>query len=139
MNRKEFVINLGKGVALITFAGCLDSCSKNDPTSPNPPQNVDFSLDLTASENSALNSVGGYVYRSGVIVANLGSNIFAAVSQACTHQGFTLIYQQSNNRFHCNNHGSNFSTSGSVINGPATNSLKKYNAQLNGNVLHVFS
>jgi cytochrome b6-f complex iron-sulfur subunit len=89
--------------------------------------------------NSALNTTGGYVYNQGIIIARTGTDTFAAVSAACTHQGTTLIYQSNGNRFHCNNHGSNFSTDGNVINGPAAAPLTAYKTQLTGNSLHITS
>lgn len=140
MNRKEFLLNIGKGAALISLSGCLEYCGKDsNPSVPGAPQNVDFTLDLGSSGNSDINTPGGYIYNQGIIIARTGANSFAAVSQACTHQGTTLIFQLSQNRFHCNNHGSNFNTNGTVINGPASSPLTVYKTQLNGNNLRVTS
>lgn len=137
MDRNEFITKLSLGIAIACTANCFSGCSKDDdiPT----PQNVDFTLDLSQSKNAALNSVGESVYMDGVIIARINTNEFAAVSQACTHQGTTVVYENSNTRFHCPNHGSNFDTSGKVNNGPASSSLKKYNTTLNGTLLRVFS
>jgi cytochrome b6-f complex iron-sulfur subunit len=61
-----------------------------------------------------------------LIIARAKDGTFIAVSQACTHQGTTVDFDLSGNRFHCSNHGSNFGLTGSVINGPATSPLKAF-------------
>lgn len=142
MDRKEFLVSLGRGTVAVCATCYLASCGYNTdsgPTAPDPPQNVDFTIDLSQSANQALTNAGGYLVKNGIIIARTGSTTFAAVSAACTHQGFTLVYEQSASRFHCNNHGSNFSTDGTVQNGPATKSLARYNTTLTENNLRVFS
>lgn len=138
MDRKEFLIKFGKGTAAAVAFTCLGGCGESDGITSPPPQNVDFVLDLTESANSSLNNVGGSLLRNGIIIGRISETEFTAVSQACTHQGTTVQFQLSNNRFHCPNHGSNFSLQGNVINGPAASPLKKYNTELNENLLRVF-
>jgi cytochrome b6-f complex iron-sulfur subunit len=121
------------------FASCFSACKKDDGDGKKNTSPVDFTLDLNASSNAALKNNGGYVVTNSVIVARTSSGNYIAVQAACTHQGTTLQYDNSNNRFHCPNHGSNFSTSGAVINGPASSSLTQYNTELNGTSLRVFS
>jgi cytochrome b6-f complex iron-sulfur subunit len=141
MDRKEFLAQLGLTSAAIFMGTCLGGCSKDDGSEnvPTPPTGVDFVINLTESANVALNTAGGYIYRSGIIVARTLSDQFIAVSQACTHQGTTVVFEGANNRFYCNNHGSTFSTTGSVTGGPAGAPLTKYNTALNGSNLRVFS
>jgi cytochrome b6-f complex iron-sulfur subunit len=136
MKRDEFLKQLG-AAALLACAGCgLDSCStQSDPT----PTNVDMTLDLTTSQYSALNTVGGSVASSGIIIVRLSTTEFTALSRSCTHEGTSINYRSSQKDFLCPNHGARFSTTGSVLQGPATRSLAKYNTQLNGNSLRVFS
>ena len=100
---------------------------------------VDFTLDLTQAANASLNSNGGSLLKSGVIVARTSAGNYVAVSSTCTHQGFTLGFDNANTRFHCDNHGSNFNTNGAVINGPATVALKAYLTQLTGTNLRIYS
>ncbi len=138
MDRKEFLASLGMGAAaFVCFAG-LEGCQVNDPVSA-APTNVDFTLDLTGSANNALKSNGGYVYKDGIIVAKTLGGAYVAVYSVCTHAGSTVAYEASSNRFHCPAHGSNFSTTGSVINGPANQPLHQYNTSLTGNLLRVYS
>jgi cytochrome b6-f complex iron-sulfur subunit len=138
MDRKEFLSTLGLGAAALACSYCLSGCKPLD----NPitaPTNVDFTLDLTNSSNASLNKNGGYVYQDGVIVARTSSGSYVAVSQTCTHAGGTVEYMASTNRFYCPNHGSNFATDGSVVNGPASSPLARYTTVLTGTSLRVHS
>ncbi len=140
MKRKEFISVIGKGGIAITVLGCLGGCNQgSNPTSPSTLTNIDFSLNLNETAYSSLNTVGGSVSHQGVLVARIDTNTFDAVAQACNHQGTTIQLELGNHRFHCPNHGSNFDLNGNVINGPATVNLQKFNTELNGTVLRVFS
>ena len=112
----------------------MNSCAEEsvDP-------NVDFTLDLTSSENSALLNTGGSLARQGVIIARISSTEFVALRRACTHEGTDVNYQSTKQNFRCPNHGSEFSKTGAVQIGPATRPLKQYNTELTGNELRVFS
>jgi len=138
MDRKEFLLTLGKGAAIAGIAYCV-GCAANGSDVPTAPNNVDMTLDLSQSANNALNTVGGSIVSNGIIIGRTGTSSFVAVSAACTHQGTTIQFQLNNNRFYCNNHGSTFALDGSVTNGPAARSLTKYNTSLNGNNLRIFS
>jgi cytochrome b6-f complex iron-sulfur subunit len=137
MDRKEFLSLLGISAAAFTVGSCLQNCSKGGVT-PVAPPTVNFNLDLTAPANNALNTLGGYMYSNGVIVAHTNQGAFIAVSQVCPHQGSTVIYQGSINDFFCPSHGSTFAPTGKVVQGPAVDNLKSYSTQLNGNSLHVW-
>lgn len=135
MDRKQFLALVGTSIAAITISNCLEGCKKesNNPQQPT----VDFTLDLTTSANNGLNTNGGYVYNQGVIVARTMSGNYIAVAQACTHAGATVAYRSAQNNFYCNAHGSVFSSSGNVTNGPASFPLKHYTCTLNGTSLRV--
>jgi len=137
MKRNEFLSALGISAGTIIFVPFLTSCSKEvDETIPGG--TLDFTLDLSEPVNAALNTNGGSLYKSGVIVARTATGEYIAVASACTHEGFQIQFESANNRFHCPNHGSNFATNGSVLLGPATRALKTFNTQLNGNSLRVY-
>lgn len=147
MNRQHFFSVLGVSAGTVLFAPFLVSCSKS--SNALPPNNgtgggggLDFTLDLTLSANSALNSNGGSVITGGVIVARTSAGSYIAVASACTHQGYTLAFN-SDNQFHCQNpaagHGSIFASNGSVTNGPAVTALKVYNTSLSGTSLRVYA
>ena len=110
MNRKEFLSAMGLGAAALACSYCLGGCKVND-TGINAPTNVDFTLDLSSPSNASLNSVGGYAYNSGVIVAHATGG-FVALSSACTHQGTTVNYDAASDSFLCPAHGSRFGTNG---------------------------
>jgi cytochrome b6-f complex iron-sulfur subunit len=137
MNREEFLKQIGTA-ALLTCTGCgMFACSSEDMEPA--PSNVDFTLDLTLSQNAALNTTGGSASANGIIIARLSTTEFTALSRACTHEGTGVNYRSSQKDFLCPNHGARFSTTGAVLEGPAKNSLTKYNTELKGTNLRVFS
>jgi cytochrome b6-f complex iron-sulfur subunit len=135
MDRKEFLGLVGKSIFAITLASFLDGCTKNNNTPDQP--TVDFTLDLTNSSYSALKTKGGYIYNQGVIVAKTLTGEYIAVSQACTHQGVSVVYQNSIGGFYCREHGASFSSNGAVTLGPANSNLKSYTCTLSGTSLNV--
>lgn len=138
MERKEFLSLVGKGAGGVLFLSILEACSKNT-ASLTPSGPVDFTLDLTNSQYSSLKTAGGYVYDNGIIVAQTINGNYIAVSAACTHQGTYVQYDTSSNSFYCPSHGSDFSTTGSVLRGPAYIPLTQYKTTLSGNSLRVYS
>lgn len=145
MERKRFFSVLGfsaVSAGMLFLAPVATSCSKDPATTPSGGNNnsVDFTLDLTSPSYTSLNSNGGSIVKDNIIVARTSSGVYVALTSICSHQQFNPIaFESSANRFHCPNHGSNFGLDGSVINGPATSSLKKYNTQLTGTSLRIYS
>ena len=144
MDRKEFISQVGLGAASLLFINCMGGCSKsadgpNMTPTPPPQTNVDFTIDLNASSSSNLNTAGGFIYMNNIIIVKTTSGSFLAVSQACTHEGTTVTYQLNGERFFCPNHGSTFSNSGAVLNGPANRALTQYKTSVSGNNLRIFS
>ncbi len=145
MERKEFLSTITYGLVAACGAGCLASCSKNDapggggmPTPPSPPPSgVLFTVDL----NNEIKNVGDSVTKSGVIIVRLAAGTagssFTAVQVACTHQGTSIDFNTAKGNFICPNHGSQFTTTGTVINGPATLNLKQYNISITGTTMSV--
>ncbi len=136
MHREEFLKKMG-AATLLTCTGCgMFACSSEaDPA----PATVDFTLDLSSSQYSALNSVGGSVASNGIIIARLSATEFTALSRSCTHEGTAVNFRSSQKDFLCPNHGARFSTSGAVLEGPATRALTKYNTELTNTLLRVYS
>ncbi len=142
MDRKEFLSAFSVGLAAVCTMGCLASCSKSDttPQSPGggtPPAGVNFKIDL----NNEIKNIGDSVTKSGVIVVRLAQGTaitdFTAVQVACTHQGTAIEFKSNQGNFVCPNHGSQFSTAGAVLNGPATANLKKYTIAIAGSTMTV--
>ena len=72
-----------------------------------------------------------------LIIINTGGGKFSALSSICTHQGCTVGYDSPSGNIKCPCHGSVFSTSGSVVNGPAQSALQSYPVSLTGNILTI--
>lgn len=146
MERKEFLSLVGVSVGAVILQGCLSGCSKT--TDPTPATTtgtggttavtgitgnnslvkgtIDFTLDLNDTTNVDLKNNGNALLSGDIIVARTKDGAFIALAKACTHEGTTVNFQSSNNRFNCANHGSNFDLTGKVINGPAASALKQY-------------
>lgn len=137
MERREFLSVVGIGTVAVACSYCFGGCKTQDPISA--PTNIDFTLDLTNPSFSALRTNGGYVYNAGVIVARTVNGSFVALSQACTHQGATVVYDPGSDSFYCPSHGSQFAANGSVLRGPAGSPLMAYKTTFTGNSLHVYS
>ena len=128
-------MTLGSGALAVCGLGCLSNCSTNNIS----PINVDFIIDTSQSPYTALQNVGGSITKDAVIIARTDASTFVAVAKACTHEGTTVNFESANSRFHCPNHGANFSLTGTVTNGPANQSLQKFNTTLTGTQLRIFS
>ena len=141
MDRKEFLASLGisaASLALMNCAGCAKST--DEPSSgTSGTTNVNFTLDLNASANSALLNNGGFLISNDVIVVRKSLGNFIAVQRTCTHENYGLTYQAAASRFYCNNHGATFSDGGAVTNGPANRPLTVYKTELTGSNLRVYS
>ena len=96
-------------------------------------------VDLNAASSAALSAPGGFIYSNGIIIAQTPAGKYIAVSQACTHQGVTVTYDSSAEHFYCAAHGSVFSDSGAVVNGPANKNLQQFNTTLTGSSLRVYA
>jgi cytochrome b6-f complex iron-sulfur subunit len=138
MTRRDLIqkVLIG-GTSLIILPTALNSCSKDDPpdTGGNG-GNDEINIDLTNPTYAALNNVGGSAIVQGIIVANTSTG-YVALDSVCTHQGCTIGYSSTNNNFPCPCHGSVYSTTGAVINGPATAAVKSYAISKSGNILTI--
>ena len=151
MERKEFIEQVGLSAASVLIFGCMQACSKSDSMTNSQSNNnnnntnnnttIDFTINITEAAYASLNTTGGfYVDKTkNIIIAKTLSNEFIAVSSLCTHQQATVDFQANNNRFYCSAHGSTFSTTGAVTNGPAAVALKQYKTTLTGNNLRIYS
>lgn len=149
MERSEFLSKMGLGLVVVCTGCSLVSCgsgSKNNdpqPQSQSPQQSPSpggGSL-LSADLNSELLNIGDSKLNGGVIVVRLAAaNVaasFTAVQSACTHQGTTIAYHNDQGLFICPLHGSEFSKTGAVIQGPAALALHQYTIVITNNALTV--
>ncbi|WP_229208799.1 QcrA and Rieske domain-containing protein [Dyadobacter luticola] len=157
MKRGEFLRSLGLSTSTLMAFYCIGttmtacgSSSDNDPT-PDPGTGtgtngisgtttgsaINFTVDLTKA--TGLAAAGGFQVIGDTIVAHTASGSYVALSKTCTHEGTTIGFRPAQNDFRCPNHGSEFSTTGAVEEGPATTALKAYKTALStdGNTLTV--
>ncbi|MCE6990555.1 ubiquinol-cytochrome c reductase iron-sulfur subunit [Dyadobacter sp. CY323] len=154
MKRGEFLRSLGLSTSTLMAFYCmgttLSSCgSGSDDPEPTPgggtstgitgttTGSVNFSIDLTKATD--IKASGGFRVIGDTIVAHTTAGSYVALSKTCTHEGFTIGFRAGENDFLCTNHGSQFSTTGAVKNGPATTALKVYKTALSadGNTLTI--
>ena len=128
--------------ALVLVPGVITSCEKSeykpvDIAPKGPDIKTDIMIDLSLGEYAVLANAGGSKIVSGIIIVNTGTNGFVALASSCTHQGAQINYSQSKNNLQCPSHGSVFSLTGSVIEGPAVVALKSYTVSKSGNILTI--
>ena len=139
MNRKDFLKRMGfsAGAILATycFGGLTTSCQSDNIG----PSGIDFTLDLTQTDYSALQNVGGYVKVNNVVIAQVATDDYVAVTQICSHEGEKQVYYRANkNDFYCSAHGAEFDLNGKGLNNNGKRGIKVYTTELNGNELRVF-
>lgn len=148
MERKAFINKLSGGLAFTCVACMMAACGKTDSpygttpgTNPPPTGGGNNNALLTVNLLSQMVAVNDFVAEKGVIVVRIstGNDVasFSAFSSACPHAGATVTYQSNSKSFNCSAHGSNFSSSGSVTNGPATTGLVKLTVEISGSTLSV--
>ena len=140
MDRKEFLKNASAATALAFFGLSLESCSNDsEDMTPSTGGGVDgVTFNLNQSPYNALANDGGWLLHptENILLVNVGGNI-SAFSSRCTHTGCTRDWTFPNNEFQCNCHGSRFSTSGAVTNGPAASALARRSVIQDGDEITV--
>jgi cytochrome b6-f complex iron-sulfur subunit len=145
MERKDFLQKFAVGGSILLTAPVLfNSCSDgtddviDDADDDNNGSDDDaITIDLTDDDFADLGAVGGYAYSGNIIIIRSGENAYLAFSKICTHQGCTVTYNADDNQLPCPCHGSVFSTSGTVLEGPASSNLKQYSVTKSGDNLTI--
>ena len=95
---------------------------------------------MVGVEGAALAPVGGAaLVRSTIgdfLVAHTAQESFTALTAVCTHEACTITGFRSPT-YVCPCHGSQYSTAGQVLSGPATRSLRTFPTQLTGTLLTI--
>jgi cytochrome b6-f complex iron-sulfur subunit len=152
LSRGQFLKQMGmSSKALMAFycMGTLAACSKDDDPDPiikedpktdggsttgidgtSTGANISFKLDLAHPDFTKLKTNGAFAYAGDVIIANVGTDAYIALSKKCTHQGTTIEYRKDTQDFRCPNHGSEFSSSGVVTKSPAGSPLTVFKVAL---------
>ena len=106
---------------------------------------ISFIFDLTNESLLPLQTVGlsvvtsgNEIDSSGLLILRVSESEIVVFSRSCTHSGASVNSFQDGISL-CSSHGSEFNTSGEVVTGPATRSLKKYESSLDGTDLTIFA
>jgi cytochrome b6-f complex iron-sulfur subunit len=125
-----------------TAAAVLAGCPSGDGTTgpdagPDPSTSMcgkDLCLDLTNPINAALTRVDGSLVvaapKDRIILVRTSSSAVQAVSDLCTHASCGVRYDRVSRGFSCPCHGSRYTLTGAVLQGPATRPLARYQTQL---------
>ena len=149
--RREFCRHACQ-LAALTLGGSVGACGGgggggDDVTGPSATSlptvtasSAGGAATLSVDSTSPLASVGSaaLVQSSGglLLVARTAQDVFTALTATCTHERCTIT-GFSSQAFVCPCHGSRFDTSGRVLNGPATASLRSYPTQFASGVLSI--
>lgn len=141
-SRRELLHGLGVAAvgALAVAAGCAQPGSSLS-TAVTTSCSGGTCIDLSDATNQELAAPGGAMLidtaSDTVMVIRVSATEVAAVSAICTHAGCSMNYSASQSLIDCPCHGSQFSTSGQVLRGPATRAVKAYTASLAGNLVTI--
>ncbi len=98
-------------------------------------------IDLGDTANKELATAGGAMLvdssNDTIMVVRVSDTQVIALSAICTHAGCSMDYVAAQQLLDCACHGSQFSTDGKVLRGPANRSLRVYTATLANNVITV--
>lgn len=147
-SRRQFC---AQALSLVTVGAVLEACGGGgSPTSPSgiqaqalPVINASVAnntVALTIDSSSPISTVGSAALvqtsAGSFLVAHVSQDSFTALTAICTHLT-CFITGYANQTFVCPCHGSQFSTSGSVVQGPAVVPLRPYATQFANGVLTV--
>ncbi len=143
MNRRNFITNSCTAcLALTGIPALLSSCSITHYLSGTLGNDGIF-IDKSAFQTGKSNNPS---FRSFIIVRNdalqypicvyrFGEDKFSALWMRCSHQGAEL--QASGTSLQCPAHGSEFSNTGKVTNGPADTDLRTFPVSIENNQLFI--
>ena len=152
-SRREFCVSACHAATAVALGSVLQSCGGGSSAAPGggggggtAPQlavingTVSGGAVMVGVEGVALAPVGGAaLVRSTVgdfLVAHTAQDSFTALTAICTHEACTITGFRSPT-YVCPCHGSQYSTAGQVLSGPATRSLRTYPTQLTGTLLTI--
>lgn len=143
MNRRESLKRIAVGgTTLIVTPLVFSSCEKdtdtggNDNGSGTPGTDDSLTIDMSLPAYANLLNPGGFAVVKEVIVIN-SAGTYIALSAKCTHDGCSVTYSAASGNLPCPCHNSLFSTTGAVINGPASSPLPVYTVTKSGNILTI--
>ena len=145
--RREFCVRTCQAVSLLTFGTFAPGCggSSTSPSSaPSLPSVtgtlVNRTLTINVDATSPLAAVGGAatvtVSTGTYLVARTAQAAVTTVTAVCTHEG-CAVSGFANSLYVCPCHGSEFNTSGAVVQGPAISPLRQFPTTFADNVVTI--
>ena len=140
ISRRQFVESTGNflltAAGISVFTSLIASCSKDSPSSPDTGNgDDDNSVSISLNDYPALQQVGGFATltlgSTPAILFRIDESTFKTLSRVCTHEGCTVNWENTNNRFDCPCHGSRFNKDGDVTTGPAAQPLASFRTEFN--------
>ena len=149
-SRRAFCVQACQAASCVALAALADACggAGGGGTAPSnfsqlPTINgavAGSTVQVQVDSSSPLATVGSAaMVRSSAglfLVARSGDQTFTALTSTCTHQTCTINGFDGSN-YVCPCHGSRFTTSGRVVNGPANAPLRTFNTAFANNVLTI--
>jgi cytochrome b6-f complex iron-sulfur subunit len=143
-----FVVQACQAASLAALGAMLPGCS-GSPSSPSssapalPTVTGSVSsgaVTVNVDASSPLATVGGAALvqsaSGNFLVSQTAQGTFVALTAICTHEGCVVSGFESS-RYVCPCHGSQYTTSGSVVQGPATRALQQFATRFASNVLTI--
>lgn len=150
VTRKEFLIRLAVGGAAVGASSAISSflASCSIPTSPQGTSLPTISgilngnkvtVDISSASALVQNGFAFVQYSGGsILTSRTSGGVYYAMTTICTHQGCIINqYDSGSKEFVCQCHGSTFSVTGAVTNGPASSALRQYQTLVSGNQLII--
>lgn len=123
--------------AAVALVGCPGTDSLSPDAGPGSTTSAcgnNLCVDLDDPKNAALTRVDGTLIVSAphdtILLIRTSTTAVAAVSDICTHAGCGVRYDHVNRNLVCPCHGSKYTLTGTVIQGPAFRPLARYQTQL---------
>jgi len=130
-------------VSLATLGSILQGCSGNPsgPSSSAPSlTTVNGTVNVTVDAASPLATVGGAAFvqssSGNFLVSRTAQDTFVALTAICTHEQCNVSGFQSS-RYVCPCHGSQYTTTGAVVQGPATRALQQFATRFANNIVTI--
>lgn len=144
IERRDFLKKAGSFAIMGLFGtSFFTSCSDDseDPINVDSNSegiNVDgdiITIDLNSIEE--LNSFGGWLLITEAQTLVINDGEIKALTSLCTHSNCDRNWQLRDGNFRCTCHGSEFSTNGEVITGPATRPLTQFDVSIDNNIVTI--
>ena len=123
-NRRDFLKTSLKTIAIGSIALSTLDVKKLLAQAENSNDSSSAAKVINLSDYPDLANTGGSTTIGNLYISRTGDTKFLALSLLCTHKKCTVDYTGSG--FECPCHGSTYSSTGKVTNGPATKNLKSY-------------